>query len=206
MVIDLYLAGTANGLRASVTLEEAGLPYRVHAMDLAKGEHRGAAFLKLNPAGLIPVIVDQDGPGGKPITLSQSGAIILYVAEKAGKFLPRDAARRAVTMQWFMQGATDVVATSGAIFRLENSVPEKSPSSIDYFRQRLLGFFSVCDAHLAGREYLADELSVADLMLYPNFALRKALIDQAGGFANLQRWGATMDSRPAVRKGMKILG
>ncbi len=205
-MIDLYMAGTANGLRASVALEEAGLPYRVHAVDLAKGEHRGAAFLKLNPAGLIPVIVDPDGPGGKPITLSQSGAIILYIAEKTGRFLPKDAARRAVTMQWFMQGATDVVATSGAIFRLENSVQEKSPSSIDYFRQRLLGFFSVCDAHLAGREYLADELSVADLMLYPNFALRKPLIDQAGGFANLQRWGATMASRPAVGKGMKVLG
>ncbi|MEQ1854184.1 MAG: glutathione S-transferase N-terminal domain-containing protein, partial [Chthoniobacteraceae bacterium] len=77
-MIDLYLAGTANGFRASVVLEEAGLPYRAHKVDLAKGEHRGAEFLKLNPAGLIPVIVDQDGPGGKPLTLSQSGAIILY--------------------------------------------------------------------------------------------------------------------------------
>ena len=205
-MIDLYLAGTANGFRASIALEEAGLPYRVHKVDLAKGEHRGTEFLRLNPAGLIPVIVDQDGPGGKPLTLSQSGAIILYIAEKTGKFLPTDAARRAIVMQWFMQGATDVVATSGAIFRLENSVPEKSSSSIDYFRQRLLGFFSVCDERLAQREYLADELSVADLMLYPNFAFRKALIDQAGGFVNLQRWGAIMDSRPAVRKGMKVLG
>ena len=205
-MIDLYLAGTANGFRASVALEEAGLPYRVHKVDLAKGEHRDKEFLKLNPAGLIPVIVDQDGPGGKPLTLSQSGAIILYIAEKTGKFLPKDAAGRAIAMQWFMQGATDVAATSGAIFRLENSVPEKTPSSIDYFKQRLLGFFSVCDARLAGREYFADELSVADMMLYPNFALRKALVDQAGGFANLQRWGATMASRPAVQKGMKVVG
>lgn len=205
-MIDLYLAGTANGFRASVVLEEAGLPYRAHKVDLAKGEHRGAEFLKLNPAGLIPVIVDQDGPGGKPLTLSQSGAIILYIAEKTGKFLPKDAARRALATQWFMQGATDVAATSGAIFRLENSVPEKIPSSIEYFRQRLLGFFAVCDAQLAAREYLADEFSVADIMLYPNFAARKALIDQAGGFTNLQRWGAIMASRPAVRKGMNILG
>ena len=203
-MIDLYSAGTANGLRASVALEEAGLPYHLHKVDLAKGEHRSAEFLKRNPAGLIPVIVDQDGPGGKPLTLSQSGAIILYVAEKTGKFLPKDPAQRAVAMQWFMQGASDVAATSGAIFRLENSVPEKIPSSVDYFKQRLLGFFSVCDAHLAGREYLAGELSVADLMLYPNFALRKALVDQAGGFANLQRWGSTMAARPATRKGMKV--
>jgi GST-like protein len=205
-VIDLYSAGTANGFRASVALEEAGLAYRIHKVDLAKGEHRHPEFLKLNPAGLIPVIVDQDGPGAKPVALSQSGAIILYIAEKTGKFLPKDAARRAVAMQWFMQGATDVAATSGAIFRVENSVPEKTPSTIDYFKQRLLGFFSVCDAQLAGREFLADELSVADLMLYPNFALRKPLIDQAGGFANLQRWGAAMAARPAIQKGMKVPG
>ena len=203
-MIDLYSAGTANGFRASVALEEAGLPYHLHKVDLAKGEHRSAEFLKRNPAGLIPVIVDQDGPGAKPLTLSQSGAIIFYIAEKTGKFLPKDPAQRAVAMQWFMQGATDVAATSGAIFRLENSVPEKIPSSVDYFKQRLLGFFSVCDAHLAGRDYLASELSVADLMLYPNFALRKALVDQAGGFPNLQRWGTTMAARPAVRKGMEV--
>jgi GST-like protein len=205
-VIDLYSAGTANGFRASVALEEAGLAYRIHKVDLAKGEHRRPEFLTLNPAGLIPVIVDADGPGGKPITLSQSGAIILYIAEKTGKFLPKDAARRAVAMQWFMQGATDVAATSGTIFRVENSVPDKTPSTIDYFKQRLLGFFSVCDAQLAGRDFLADELSVADLMLYPNFALRKPLIDQTGGFADLQRWGAAMAARTGVQKGMKVPG
>ena len=205
-MIDLYLAGTANGLRASVALEEAGLPYRVHKVDLAKGEHRTPEFLKLNPAGLIPVIVDQDGPGGKPLTLPQSGAIILYVAEKTGRFLPKDAVRRAMAYQWFAQGLSDVAATSGALFRVENSVPEKIAGNTDYFKKRLLGFFSVCDAHLAGRDFLADEFSVAELMLFPNFALRKSLIDEAGGFANLQRWGAAVGSRPGMQKGMKVLG
>ena len=205
-MIDLYLAGTANGLRASVALEEAGLPYRVHKVDLAKGEHRTPEFLKLNPAGLIPVIVDQDGPGGKPLTLSQSGAIILYVAEKAGRFLPKDAVRRAMAWQWFAQGLSDVAATSGALFRVENSVPEKIAGNTDYFKKRLLGFFAVCDTHLAGRDFLADEFSVAELMLFPNFALRKSMIDEAGGFANLQRWGAAVGSRPGMQKGMKVLG
>lgn len=205
-MIDLYLSGTANGYRASVALEEAGLEYRVHKVDLAKAEHRRTEFLKLNPAALIPVIVDQDGPGGQPLTLSQSGAIILYIAEKTGQFLPRDPAKRALTFQWFMQGATDVAPTSGAIFRMENSVPEKIPANTEYFNQRLLSFFSVCDARLAGCEFLVDELSVADLMLYPNFAARKALVDRAGGYANLQRWGAGMAARPGVQKGMKVLG
>ncbi|HWQ39166.1 MAG TPA: glutathione S-transferase N-terminal domain-containing protein [Burkholderiales bacterium] len=201
-MIDLYFAPTANGLRASLVLEETGLAYRLHKIDLMKGEQRSAEFLKLNPAGLIPVIVDSDGPGGKPLTLSQSGAIVLYCAEKSGKFLPRDARQRAIAMQWFMQAASDIAGTSGTIFRLEVTAPEKSTANVEYFKKRLLDFFAVCDEALEGREYLAGELSVADLMLYPNFAARKALIDQAGGFANLQRWGATMAARPAVARGM----
>ena len=205
-MIDLYLAGTANGLRASVALEEAGLPYRLHKVDLAKGESHTPEYLKINPAGLIPAIVDQDGPGGKPLSLAQSGAIILYVAEKSGRFMPKDAVRRAMALQWFAQGLSDVAATSAAIFRMENSVPEKIAANTDYFRKRLLGFFSVCDAHLAGRDFLADEFSVAELMVYPNFALRKSLIDEAGGFASLQRWGAAVGSRPGIQKGMKVLG
>ena len=205
-MIDLYLAGTANGLRASVALEEAGLPYRLHKVDLAKGESHTPEYLKINPAGLIPAIVDQDGPGGKPLSLAQSGAIILYVAEKSGRFMPKDAVRRAMALQWFAQGLSDVAGTSAAIFRMENSVPEKIAANTDYFRKRLLGFFSVCDAHLAGRDFLADEFSVAELMVYPNFALRKSLIDEAGGFASLQRWGAAVGSRPGIQKGMKVLG
>jgi|KBSMisStandDraft_5_1062788.scaffolds.fasta_scaffold02365_6 GST-like protein len=205
-MIDLYLAGTANGFRASVALEEAGLPYRSHKVDLSKGESHTPEFLKLNPAGLIPVIVDQAGPGGKPLTLAQSGAIILYAAEKAGRFMPKDAHRRAMALQWFTQGLSDIAGTSGALFRVENSVPDKIPGNTEYFRKRLLDFFSVCDAHLADREFLADEFSVAELMLYPNYALRKPLLDGAGGFANLHRWGTTVGSRPGMQKGMKALG
>lgn len=201
-MIELYLTPTANGLRASVALEETGLPYRVHLVDLAGGEHRKPAFLKLNPSGMIPVIVDPDGPGGKPLTLAQSAAIVLYLAGKSGKFLPADPARRAIAMEWFMQAASDISGTSGTIFRMETGVPEKSEANTEYFRQRLLAFFAHCDARLEGREYLADELSVADLLLYPNFAARKALIDKAGGFANLQRWGAALAARPGIQRGM----
>ena len=204
-MIDLYLAGTANGLRASVALEECGLPYRVHAVDLAKGEQRSAAFLKLNPAGLIPVIVDSDGPGGQPLTLSQSGAIVLYAAEKCGRFLPRDPAQRAIVMQCFMQVASDISGASNAVFTMENRAPEKSTANVEFLKKRLLVYFAVCDQRLEGSEYLAGELSVADLLLYPNFALRKPLLDQAGGYANLQRWGASMAARPGVARGMKVL-
>lgn len=205
-MIDLYLAGTANGLRAAVALEECALPYRAHAVDLAKGEQRSPEFLKLNPAGLIPVIVDSEGPGGKPLTLSQSGAIVLYAAEKSGKFLPRDAAQRAVVLQWLVQAASDIAGASNAVFMLENRAPEKSAANVEFFKKRLLDYFAICDCRLDAHEYLAGELSVADLLLYPNFALRKPLLDQAGGYVNLKRWGAAMAARPGVGRGMKVLG
>jgi GST-like protein len=205
-VIDLYLAATANGLRASVALDECGLAYRPHKIDLTKGEQRTPEFLKLNPAGQIPVIVDQDGPGGKPLTLAQSAAIILYCAEKSGKFLAKDGARRALALQWMMQAATDVAPTSGTIFQLEMVAPEKNDLITNHFKKRLLSFFAVCDAQLGNHDCLAGEISVADLMLYPNYSLRKPLIDAAGGYANLHRWGAAMAARPGVQKGMKPLG
>jgi GST-like protein len=205
-VIDLYLAPTANGLRASVALDECGLPYTPHKIDLMKGEQRSEQFLKLNPAGQIPVLVDHDGPGGKPLTLAQSAAIILYCAEKSGRFLPKDAAKRAAALQWMMQAATDVAPTSGAIFQLENVAPEKNEAITGHFKKRFLGFLSVCDGQLARGEYLAGEISVADLMLYPNYVARKPLIDAAGGYANLHRWGSAMAARPGVKKGMNPLG
>ncbi len=201
-MIDLYLAPTANGLRASVALEECGLAFRVHKIDIAKGEARTPEFLKMNPTGLIPVIIDHDGPGGKPMTLSQSGAIILYAAEKSGRFLPKDAATRYLALQWFLQAASDVAGTSGTIFRLEVTAPEKSAANADYFKSRLLTFFRDCDRQLEGREFLAGEISVADLMLYPGFAARKSIIDAAGGCENLQRWGAALAARPAIQRGM----
>jgi len=205
-MIDLYLAPTANGLRASVALEECGLAYTAHKVDLAQGEQRKPEFLKLNPAGQIPVLTDSDGPGGKPITLAQSGAIILYCAEKTGKLLPKDPRTRALALQWFMQGATDVAPTSGAIFQLEMAAPEKNEAITNHFRKRLVAFFGVCDRQLEGRDFLAGELSIADIMLYPNYAARKPLIDAAGGLANLHRWGTAMAARPTVQKGMKPLG
>lgn len=201
-MIDLYMWGTGNGLRASVALAETGLAHRVHKVDLTKGEQRTPEFLKLNPAGVIPVIVDQDGPGGKPLTLTQSGAIVVYCCEKAARFIPTDPLRRAQAGQWFLQAASDIGPTGGTVFQLEVAAPEKSPAIIDFFKRRLIAYFRHVDQHLAGRDYLADEVSFADFMLYPNYALRKAMVDAAGGMENLRRWGERMAARPGVQKGM----
>ena len=201
-MIDLYTWGTGNGLRASLVLAETGLAHQIHKIDLTKGAQRSPEFLKLNPAGAIPVIVDHDGPGGKPLTLTQSGAIIVHCCEKAAKFIPADPLRRAMARQWFLQAASDIGPTGGAVFQLEFSAPEKSPAIIDFFKHRLIAYFRHVDQHLAGRDYLAEEVSFADFMLYPNYALRKAMLDAAGGMENLRRWGERMAARPGVQKGM----
>jgi len=203
-MIDLYLAGTANGLRASVALDEAALPYRAHKVDLSKGEQRTAEFLKLNPAGLIPVIVDQDGPGGKPLTLSQSGAIILHLAERTGRMLPRDATRRQLALQWFMQAMTDVAPASAILFVVGSLMPEATNNSRKLFEQRLIGHLKNADRRLSEAQFLADEISIADIALYPTVSFRREIIAQSGELPYLMRWLSTMDARPAVQRGMAV--
>jgi len=202
-VIDLYYAPTGNGLRAAVALEECGLEFRRHKVDLMKGEQKKPDFLKLNPAGIIPVMVDEDGPGGKPFTLSQSGAILLYAAEKTGKFIPKDPLRRANAWRWFMQASSDAAGAGAAIFFMTVVYPEKTPALAQFVEDRFVNVLRVCDQQLAGREYLADELSIADLALYPVVAGRRPLVEKAGGFGNLLRWADKMAARPAVQRGMQ---
>lgn len=201
-MIDLYTFNTSNGHRASIILEECGLPYRVHKVDLAKGEQRTPDFLNINPAGAIPAIVDHDVPGG-PLKLSQSGAIVLYAAEKTGRFLPADPARRALALQWLMLAVTDVARASTSIFLSSAVLPDKFPANVAYFEEQTLRYLRVAEARLAGRSFLADELSVADFALYPLYAVRKALVDKAGDLPELTRWGAALAARPGVDKGMR---
>ncbi len=203
-MIDFYTAGTGNGHRAAIALEESGLAYRAHKLNLAAGDARKPEYLAINPAAMIPAIVDQDGPGGKPLTIAQSGAIALYLAEKSGKLLPKDPARKAAALHWLMFACTDTAVTSGAIFQLANNAPEKSPANVAFLEQRLLGFFRVFDGRLAGREYLADEFSVADIALFPIVNQRKAAIEKAGDMPNLLAWLSRVGARPAVAKGMTV--
>lgn len=203
-MIDLYTAATSNGHRAAIILEESGLPYRAHKLDLAKGEQKTPEYLRINPVGMIPAIVDHDGPGGKPLTLAQSGAIVLYVAEKIGKFIPTHAAAKATALGWFMHACVDCAAASSSIFLMTNAVPDKTPGNQAFFEQRLLRFLHACDGQLNGRAYLAEELSVADFALYPIYAARKQFIERAGDLPHLNRWAASMDARPGVARGLKV--
>jgi GST-like protein len=202
-MIDLHTFPTSNGQRVAIMLEECALPYRVRTVDLAKGEQRAPEFLKLNPVGAIPVIVDPDGPGHSPLTLAQSSAILLYLAEKTGRFLPPPSARRYEALQWLMHAVTDCAAATGSIFLLSARAPEKSAANVAWFEDRLLQQFRAADARLAGRDWLADELSIADFALYPVFAVRAALVAKAGDLPNLTRWAAALAARPAVARAME---
>jgi len=202
-MIELYAAQSSNGQRAAIVLEECGLPYRVHKLDLMKGEQRSPQFLQINPAGAIPVIVDPDGPGGAPFTLAQSGAIAIYAAEKTGKYLPRDPARRALALQWLMYAVTDVMGASMTVFFETVLLPEKVPANLKFCEERLVRYFRVGNQRLADREWLADELSIADFALYPVCAVRKQYIDGAGDMRNLARWMAAIAAREAVVKAMR---
>ena len=200
-MIDLYAAGTSNGMRARIALEECGLPYTFHPIALDKGEHKTAAFLAMNPNGQIPVIVDRDGPGGKPLTLSQSTAILIYCAEKSGKFMPQNGMARAAMLQALMNASTDVTPIFGAYFALVRSKDPHAPS-VQVFKERLRGLFKVWDEQLATRKCCAgDEVTIADFSLYAGYARIMAVApDILEGFANVARWGQAMAARPAIQR------
>ena len=201
-MIEFHAAQSSNSQRVSIVLEECGLPYRVHRYALLKGEHKTPAFEALNPAGMVPVIVDDDGPDATRVTLTQSGAIVLYLAEKAGRFLPNGPLARARLHEWLAFTMTDIVGASTGIFVNTMILPEKSPVNVKYYEERLLRLLRVADTRLAGHEWLAGDLSVADFSLYPVTVVRGALIEAAGNLPNLLRWRAALAARPGVQRGM----
>ena len=200
-MIDLYAAGTSNGLRARIALEECGLEYTFHPIALDKGEHKTPQFLAMNPNAQIPVIVDRDGTGGKPVTLSQSTAILVYCAEKSGKFMPKEGAARAAMLEALMVASTDVTPIFGAAFGLMRTKEPHAPS-IQFFKDRLRSFFKVWDEKLGKRKYAAgDEVTIADFSLYAGYVRMTAVVPELlEGLPNVTRWAGEMAARPGVKK------
>ena len=204
-MIDLYAAATSNGMRARIALEECGLAYRLHPVALDKGEHKLPEFLAMNPNGQIPVIIDRDAPGGKPLTLSQSSAILLYCAEKSGKFIPKDPAARAAMLQALMSASTDITPTLGAVVAVTRSKDPHAPSA-QMFKDRLRAYFKIWDDKLAGQKHCAgDEVTAADLSLYAGYWRTKgAMAEIVDGLPNLARWADVMGARPAIQRALKF--
>ena len=202
-MIELHAAPTANGLRAKVILEETGLPFRLVNIDLSKGEHKKPEYTTLNPLGVIPTIVDSDGPGGKPVTIGQSIAIMIYAGEKSGKFIPKDGARRARFWDALMFAATDMGPTLASVFAIHRSKEPHKPSQA-IFEDRFRGYLKVWNDMLGRQKYCAgDEVTLADFALYCVTArVRQVIPPLAQGFPVLERWEQEIGQRPGVKKGM----
>jgi len=204
-MIDLYAAGTSNGMRARIALEECGLPYNFHPIDLAKGEHKTAAYLALNPNGQIPVIIDHDGPGGKKLTLSQSMAILVYCAEKTGQYIPTDPVERPAFSQALMSAATDLGPMLGTIFGIIRSKDPHRPTA-EMFENRWRDYLKVWDTTFAGRRHAAGyDVTIADFALYAVVARAKGVVPHlCEGMPNVDRWAAKMAARPAIQRALKF--
>jgi GST-like protein len=204
-MIDLYAAPTTNGLRAKIMLDETGLDYKLRRVNMQAREHKSLEFLAMNPMGLTPVIVDHDGPGGKAITIPQSIAILFYLAEKSGKFLPRDPAARAAFWDPMMNTATDIGPTYGAVAFISRW-PEADPGATENFQQRFCEYCEVWDAKLADQRYCAgDKVTIADFSFFGIFTRAKSnYAAMATGYANLDRWHDEIAARPGVQKGLNF--
>ena len=202
-MIDLYAAGTSNGVRARIALEECGLAYNYHPVDLMKGEHKTPQFLAMNPFGQIPVLIDSEGPGGKPVTLHQSAAILWYAAEKSGKFLPKDPAARPAFLEALMSTATDITPQFGAVNAAVRAKEVHTPTA-DILKARLKHLFKTWDDLLAKRKYAAgSEITIADLSLYAGYWRTKGVFgDLVAGMPNLERWGNEIGARPGIQRAL----
>ena len=206
MTIDLYTWATPNGRKASVMLEEVGLDYEEHAINISKGEQFQPDFLKISPNNRIPAIVDPDGPDGNPISVFETGAILVYLGEKTEKFIPSDAGKRVAMFEWLMWqmgGFGPMLGQAHHFLGLDTEVPYGSERYVKE-SHRLYG---VMDRRLEDNEYLAgDEYTIADIATYP-WAHRhpRHKVDLAE-FKNVKRWHDSIGARPAVQKGMPTLG
>jgi GSH-dependent disulfide-bond oxidoreductase len=204
-MIELYTWKTSNGRKASIMLEECGLPYNVHPIDITKDEQFRPEFVRINPNSKIPAIVDTEGPGGKPYRVFESGAILMYLAEKTGKFMPRDMAGRYEVIQWLMFQMGGVGPIFGQVHHFLRAAKEKVPYGIERYGKEARRLYGVLNARLAENDYLAGpEVSIADFATLPwVFRHDWQEIDLAA-YPNVKRWYDRMMARPALQRGMDV--
>jgi GST-like protein len=204
-MIELYGMGSPNVVKVYIALEELGLPYHVHPVDVFSGKQFDAAFLALNPNAKVPVIVDPDGPGGKPYTCFESGAILLYLAEKTGKLLPAGTAAKYDAIQWLMTQMSTVGPMFGQFVHFLRFAPAGNDYSKSRYQTQAIRVSEVIDQRLAGNAYLAGaEYSVADIASYPWLRNVPALLgaEVAAKFPNVTRWVNAINERSAVKKAL----
>lgn len=204
-MIELYSWATPNGHKIHIMLEETGLPYRVHGVNIRTGEQFKPEFLKISPNNRIPAIVDPDGPDGKPLSLMESGAILLYLASKSGKFLPEDLSQRWTCMQWLMWQMGGVGPMFGQAHHFLRAAKEPVPYGIERYVNETRRLYGVLDKHLAGHQWLAaGEYTIADMATYPWVARHEWHKTDLNDFPGVKRWYDRISARPAVQRGMAV--
>ncbi len=201
-MIDLYFWTTPNGYKPLLFLEESGLPHRLKPVNISKGEQFHPAFLEISPNNRIPAIVDHEpGEGDRPISVFESGAILQYLAEKTGRFLPQDLAGRTETLQWLYWQMAGLGPMAGQNHHFSRYAPERIPYAIDRYVRETARLYGVLDRRLADRTFIAGEAyTIADMASYPWIVPHQAQGQDLADFPNLRRWFATVAARPATRR------
>jgi GST-like protein len=200
-MIDLYTSATPNGWKASIMLEELGIPYTVHPIQLQAMEQKQDWYLQLNPNGRIPTIVDRDNGD---FAVFESGAILVYLAEKTGRFMPSDPKGRSTVIQWLMFQMGGVGPMQGQANVFFRYAPEKIPFAIERYQSETRRLYEVLDRRLADHEYLAGEYSIADIATWPWVSIHFWAGVEVEGLPHLQRWIEAVRARPAVQAGIAI--
>lgn len=200
-MIDLYTAATPNGHKVSIALEELQLPYQVHALSFDKKEQKSSAFLKINPNGRIPAIVDRDNDD---FAVFESGAILLYLAEKTGQLIPADAKGRSRVIQWLMFQMGGVGPMQGQANVFYRYFPEKLQGPIDRYQHETRRLYEVLNSRLGEAQYLAGDYSIADIATYPWVRIHDWAGVSVEGLEHLQRWMQALAERPAVQRGLQV--
>ena len=200
-MIDLYYWTTPNGHKLTLFLEEAGLPYRIVPIDIGKGEQFAPDFLAIAPNNRIPAIVDQQpADGGAPLALFESGAILLYLADKTGRFIAPDLRRRNQTIQWLFWQMGGLGPMAGQNHHFTQYAAEKIPYAIERYVKETARLYAVLDKHLAGREFIAGDYSIADMACYPWIVPHQKQGQDLDDFPQLRRWFAAIGERPATQR------
>ena len=202
--IELYYWPTPNGHKITIMLEECGLPYEVKYINIMRGDQFAPEFLKISPNNRMPAIVDPDGPGGEPISVFESGAILQYLGRKTGKFYPSDERARVEVEQWLFWQMAGLGPMAGQCHHFRNYAQEKIPYAIDRYVNEVNRLYGVMDKRLKDREYLAGEYSIADMACYPWIRPYKNQGQDLAEFPNLEAWFKRIHDRPAVVKAVAV--
>jgi GST-like protein len=205
-MIDVYTWPTPNGHKVHIMLEETGLPYRVHTVNIGTGDQFKPEFLKISPNNKIPAIVDSDGPDGRPISMFESGAILIYLASKTGMLLPEDIRDRWSTLQWLMFQMGSIGPMLGQAHHFLRYAPEKIPYAMERYIKEANRLYGVLDRRLAESRYVAcGEYTIADIAIMPWLRVPKNQGVDTAQLPNFRRWFDEINERPAVKRGLAVL-